>query len=81
MDKQASRGGWADRRLTSLEVEVLRISATGKGIVEVAEHLGMTPDDVRAHVISAMLALGVGTKLEAIIAALRAGLINLERPR
>jgi DNA-binding NarL/FixJ family response regulator len=77
MDEPASDGRHARLRLTPIEVDVLRAFAAGMGIDAVADHLGLAPAMVRAHVLSAMAKLGARSKLEAVIAALRAGLIEL----
>ena len=65
--------------LTELEHLVLRLSATGLTTVEVAAGLGMSPDDVRRHMGRAIAALGARSKLEAVVLALRLGLIDLPR--
>jgi DNA-binding CsgD family transcriptional regulator len=44
----------------------------------VADRLGMDPDEVRRHLARAMAALGARSKLEAVVLALRAGLIDLD---
>ncbi len=56
---------------------VLRLSATGMNSYEVAEHLGATPDQVRRDISRAIAALGAGSKLEAVVIALRLGLVEL----
>lgn len=43
---------------------------------EVAALLGMSPDEVRDHIGATILALGARSKLEALIIALRHGLIE-----
>ncbi len=63
--------------LTELEHRVLRLSATGLLTHEVAEQLGMHPGEVRRHIGRAMAALGARSKLEAVMLALRLGLIDL----
>ncbi len=63
--------------LTELDRLVLRQSATGMLTHEVAEHLGISPDEVRRHVAGAMAALGARSKLEAVVVALRLGLVEL----
>ena len=64
--------------LTDLEHGVLQLSATGLLTDEVAIQLGMDPDEVRRHLAGAMAALGARSKLEAVLLALRAGLIELD---
>jgi DNA-binding CsgD family transcriptional regulator len=64
--------------LTELEYRVLRLSATGLLTHEVADRLDMDLDEVRRHVTSVMAARGARSKLEAVVLALRAGLIDLD---
>ena len=64
--------------LTGLECRVLRLSAAGLLTGEVADRLAMGPDEVRRHVGGAMAALGARSKLEAVVLALRAGLVELD---
>ena len=63
--------------LAGLEALVLRLSATGLTTDEVADRLGLSPDEVRRHVAGAMAALGARSKLEAVVLALRLGLVAL----
>ena len=65
--------------LTELDRLVLRLSATGLTTAEVAAHLDMEPDEVRRHMGCAIAALGARSKLEAVVLALRLGLIDLPR--
>ena len=65
--------------LTELEHRVLRLSATGLLTDEVAEQLGIAPDEVRRHVAGAMAALGARSKLEAVVRAVNLGLIDPPR--
>ncbi len=56
---------------------MLGLSATGLLTHGVAERLGLSPDEVRRHVTSAMAALGARSKIEAVVLGLRLGLITL----
>lgn len=44
---------------------------------EIAAHLGTNPDEVRGHLAPAVAVLGARSKLEAVVIALRLGLIDL----
>ncbi len=55
---------------------VLELAAGGLINDEVAACLGIGRDEVRRHLVSAMEALKAGSKLEAVIVALRLGLID-----
>ena len=63
--------------LTEMERLVPGVSATGMVTDEVAEHLRVDPDQVRRHLRDAIVALAASSKLEAVVIALRLGLIEL----
>jgi DNA-binding NarL/FixJ family response regulator len=65
------------RGLTARECAVLAASATGLSVVEVAERLSTSPDAIRRSIASAITKLGANSKLEAVVIALRRGLIVL----
>lgn len=56
---------------------VLELSATGLVTTEVAAELDMTVEDVRASLAAAGAELGARSKLEAVIIAIREGLIRV----
>jgi DNA-binding NarL/FixJ family response regulator len=55
---------------------VLELLARGLTTDEAAARLGVSPGVVRRHLAAAIVALGAGSKLEAILAALRLGVID-----
>ena len=57
---------------------VLGLSARGLNAAEVADQLGVSLDHVRGRLADALAALGASSKLEAVIRALDAGLIDLD---
>jgi two-component system response regulator DesR len=63
--------------LTAGERQALRLSAQGLYVPEVAEEMCASPDTVREWLSSAIGKLGARSKLEAVIIALRRGLIDL----
>jgi DNA-binding NarL/FixJ family response regulator len=63
--------------LEPLERHVLELMAEGLSNRQVAEQLGIPVEDVRAALGAIFARLGVGSKLEAMIVALRHGLIRL----
>ena len=65
------------RALAPREVEVLQVLATGASTEDAAARLGITTHTVRTHVKNAISKLEAGSKLEAVLIALRAGLISL----
>lgn len=65
-------------RLTSRELEVLRMLAGGMSDKEIARRLILGPDTVRAHVSHILGKLGVQSRLQAILFALRHGVVKLD---
>jgi DNA-binding NarL/FixJ family response regulator len=76
-----SRSGLGDDALglTPRETEILSALASGRGTLEVAASLHISPLTVRSHVKSILSKLGVHSKLEAVTLAIRTGLIRLDR--
>ncbi|MFG2519882.1 response regulator transcription factor [Streptomyces sp. NPDC048527] len=64
-----------DVGLTPREVDVLAWVATGATNAVTAERLGLRPETVKSYLRSAMRKLGAHTRLEAVVAARRAGLL------
>ena len=64
--------------LSAQQQAVLALSAAGLISAEVAETLQVPVAEVRAHLADAIRALGARSKLEAVIIALRNGLIQLQ---
>jgi DNA-binding NarL/FixJ family response regulator len=62
-------------RLTSRQIEVLRLVAEGVPGREIAQRLNMSPLTVRTHVQNILTRLGVHTKHEAVALAMRHGKI------
>ncbi|HXF72870.1 MAG TPA: LuxR C-terminal-related transcriptional regulator [Actinomycetota bacterium] len=71
----AGRDGLARRvdRLTPRELEILREAALGRRNDEIAGALGMSRHTVRTHVQNILTKLGVHSKLEAVLVAIRYG--------
>lgn len=65
--------------LTPREIEVLQLLAKGLTTEEIAEQLGITRKTVHSHVAGSLTKLGVRSKLEAVMVALREGVIELGR--
>ncbi|MEU7584306.1 helix-turn-helix transcriptional regulator [Streptomyces sp. NPDC041068] len=61
--------------LAPREVDVLACVATGVTNAAAAERLGLRPETVKGYLRSAMRKLGAHTRLEAVVAARRAGLL------
>jgi DNA-binding CsgD family transcriptional regulator len=65
----------APERLTPREHEVLELLAQGMATVEIATALGISRVTARNHVTRVIEKLGVKTRLQAVLAASRLGLL------
>jgi DNA-binding CsgD family transcriptional regulator len=81
VEERSQPRGAADGRLrtdvTARQLDVLRLLSEGKSTREIADELRLSQTTVRNHVAGLMAALGVHTRLQAVIAARRAGLLDL----
>lgn len=64
--------------LSDREHEVLRAAATGRSNKEVATQLGISPRTVQEHLRNVFRKLGSASRTEAVVTALRLGILNLE---
>ncbi len=62
--------------LTGRQLEVLRLLAAGRSTAEIAVDLQLSPTTVRNHVANLLAALGVHSRLQAVVAAREAGLLD-----
>jgi DNA-binding CsgD family transcriptional regulator len=69
-----------DSPLTERQLEVLQLLAEGKSTAQIADELVITKTTVRNHIAHVLANLGVHTRVQAVIAASRAGLIRLPPP-
>ncbi len=65
-------------RLTERELEVLRLAARGLTNRAIGFQLGISERTVHSHMINIFAKLGVSTRTEAVLKALRLGWISLE---
>ncbi|MFK0260234.1 response regulator transcription factor [Streptomyces angustmyceticus] len=65
----------ADPGLSPREVDVLACVASGATNAVVAERLGLRPETVKSYLRSCMRKLGAHTRLQAVVAARRAGVL------
>lgn len=63
--------------LSARELEVLNALAAGHGTTEIARTLQLSEHTVRNHVRNVLAKLGAHTKLEAVVIAARAGLVDV----
>ena len=66
------------QELTAREIEVLTLVAKGLANREVARVIGRTPETVKAHLKNIMEKLAVGDRTEAVMQAVRRGIIHVE---
>ena len=64
--------------LTDREVEVLRLLARGKANKQIASSLYVSEKTVKAHVSSILMKLGVQSRTQAALYAVRAGLVSID---
>ncbi|MGH3129124.1 MAG: LuxR C-terminal-related transcriptional regulator [Gaiellaceae bacterium] len=62
--------------LTKRQLDVLRLLAAGRSTAEIATDLGLSQTTVRNYVANLLASLGAHTRLQAVIAARKAGLIE-----
>ncbi|MYC31223.1 MAG: PAS domain-containing protein [Chloroflexi bacterium] len=62
--------------LTPRELEVLRLVSLGRETTQIALTLGISPHTVRNHVRNLRHKLNAATKLDAVVAAIRMGILN-----
>ena len=67
-------------RLTGREQAVLALLAEGLGDKEIAGRLGVRPETVKTHTANLFGKLGVESRLQALILAVRHGVVRLEPP-
>src|SRR5205085_12253518 len=65
-------------RLTPRELEVLRLAARGLSNKEIAARLVISTRTVQVHLANIFQKMNVGSRTEAVLHALRAGIITLE---
>jgi DNA-binding NarL/FixJ family response regulator len=66
--------------LTERQLEVLQLLVEGKSTDQIADELVISKTTVRNHIAHALANLGVHTRVQAVVAASRAGLIRIPPP-
>ena len=64
-------------RVTGRELEVLRALSTDASITEIADNLGITTKTLRNHISSIYHKLGIYDRAQAVILAVREGLVDV----
>ncbi len=65
-------------RLTPRELQILQMLADGKAPDEIAAELEVSRNTLRTHIQNILMKLGVHSKLDAIVAAIRHGRVSTE---
>lgn len=65
-----------EQSITPREKEVLQLLARGAGNRRIARELGISPETVQTHIRNMLAKLAVGSRLEAVVKALRLGLVD-----
>jgi DNA-binding CsgD family transcriptional regulator len=68
-------------KLTPRQLETLRLLGEGLETRQIAERLGVADETARNHIRGLLRALGVHSRLEAVVAGLRLGLLSSDEPR
>jgi DNA-binding NarL/FixJ family response regulator len=66
------------RRLTPHELDVLAALAQGLSDGEIAEHLHVSYQTVRTHMVRVLGKLGAPFRLQALVLAVRSGLVRID---
>jgi DNA-binding NarL/FixJ family response regulator len=62
--------------LTRRQLEVLRLLAEAESTAQIAAHLGLSHTTVRNYIANLLTALGVHNRLQAVVAARKAGILR-----
>jgi len=77
---RASSQGARVAALTAREQDVLRLMGNGMDVRAIARELGISPHTCRGYVKGILAKLGVHSQLEAVVTALRRGLLTPDEP-
>jgi len=68
----------AVEKITGRELEILRLAATGMSNKDIAQRLDLSESTVKGYLAEIFSKLNVGSRTEAVISALRSGLLSLD---
>lgn len=81
--REARQQGWRAEvtraSLSPRETEVLAALAQGESVADIAGRLHLSPDTIETHLRNARNKLGVSSRLDAVVEALRLGLVDPPR--
>jgi DNA-binding NarL/FixJ family response regulator len=69
-----------EEQLTERELEILRFAAKGMGNKEIAKQLALSVPTIKAHLVNVFNKMGVGSRTEAVLQAVRKGWVELDQP-
>jgi DNA-binding NarL/FixJ family response regulator len=69
-----------DLNLTARELEVLRLVSLGWDTQRIADYLDISYHTARNHIRHFRQKLNASTKMDAVLAAIRMGILSIERP-
>jgi len=75
---RGTSGGKAREQLTRREIEILKLASRGRSNKNIANELFLTVRTVKAHLTNIFNKMGVGSRTDAIIKALREGYVTLD---
>lgn len=87
MSRLLTRAGWSGRepvrrhseeQLTEREFEVLKLAARGMSNKDIAEALVVSVPTVKAHLVNVFNKIGVGSRTEAVLEALKRGWLDIQ---
>ena len=70
-----------DPKLTARELEVLRLVSLGWDTQRIADELDISYHTARNHIRHFRQKLNAGTKMDAVLTAMRLGILSIERPQ
>lgn len=68
----------AQEKITRRELEILRLAARGLSNKEIASSLELSPSTIKSYLAEIFSKLNVGSRTEAIISALRTGILTMD---
>jgi DNA-binding NarL/FixJ family response regulator len=77
-ERTGAQGESAPAHLTDRELEVLRLAATGMTNREIGVNLSISARTAQVHLSNIFSKLGVGSRTEAVLYAVREGWLSLE---
>lgn len=70
-----------NEQLSEREIEILRLAAKGMGNKEIARELALSVPTIKAHLVNIFNKMGVGSRTEAVLQAVRRGWVELASPQ